>query len=245
MNVQLFQLGKYRMVELDREWISTIKEFKKILVRDRGTKGDLEARKKLQATKEFTFIYHYCDYKSQFGNYSERDRLAESIRNAELPLDFDYTKDEDLVLAIKKYRDLQETPALKVLTEAKEGLHTAHRVIRKIRTSLETKLEAADFDELEVVEEKGKTKIVDPITKMTSSLKALMDLTNQVGPALKNIKELEEEVKKELGEKKALRGDKEKGVREDPDVHKLPQVKSVAETEVVESTGQAGMFADL
>jgi hypothetical protein len=124
-------------------------------------------------------------------------------------------------------------------------LHTAHRVIRKIRTSLETKLEAADFDELEVVEEKGKTKIVDPITKMTSSLKALMDLTNQVGPALKNIKELEEEVKKELGEKKALRGDKEKGVREDPDVHKLPQVKSVAETEIVESTGQAGMFADL
>jgi len=220
MTVELFKLDtKTRMVDMNREWISTIKEFKKILVRIRSSKGDSDGRRKIQAEREFTFIYHYCDYKSQFGNYSEENRLKESIKNAELPEDFDFKKDAELVEAIKRYKELQETPSLKILNEAKEGLHTAHKVVRKIRTSLETQLEAVDFDEL-TVEEDGegnerKTKITDPVTKLTQKLQALMKLTNEIGPTLKAIKELEEEVKKELGEKQALRGGKEKGIKED------------------------------
>jgi len=245
MKVELFKLGANRMVDLNKDWISTIKEFKKILIRDKGSKGDIEGRKKLQATKEITFIYHYCDYESKFGNYSEEDKAKECAKNSDLPEGYDFRKDEDMLAAVAKYKSLQETPALKLLTEAKEGLHTAHKVIRKIRTSLETKLEATDFDELEVVEEKGKTRITDPITKLTNNLKALMELTNQVGPALKNIKELEEEIKKELGDKASLRGGREKGMREDAKSRTLPIPDKDEDESSLESTGTAGIFSDL
>ncbi len=170
--IRFFELNKYRVVDLDKEWISTIKEFKKILTRDKGSKGDIDGRKKLQATREFTFIYHYCDYASKFSNYSEDDKLKACQLNADLPDDFDYTKDEDIVAAVKKYRDLQETPALKMLAEAREGLHSAHKVIRKIRYYLEEELANLDFSNIiEEDEEEGKNKKkkVDPVTKLTTS----------------------------------------------------------------------------
>lgn len=245
MKVKLFELGPDFMVRLDKEWISTIKEFKRILQRDKGSKGDIEGKRKAQAQREFTFIYHLCDYESKFWNFSQDDWLYEAARNAELGEDFNYTKDEDIVAAVKRYRELQESPALKLLVEAKEGLHTAHKVIRKIRVSLETKLEAVDFDELEIEEvgrgENKKQRVNDPVTKLTNNLKALMELTNQVSPALKTIKELEEEVRKELGEKQNLRGGKVKGFTEDGISKLLPKINEGEE----ESTGRPGIFADV
>jgi hypothetical protein len=239
--IRFFELNKYRVVDLDKEWISTIKEFKKILTRDKGSKGDIDGRKKLQATREFTFIYHYCDYASKFSNYSEDDKLKACQLNADLPDDFDYTKDEDIVAAVKKYKDLQETPALKMLAEAREGLHSAHKVIRKIRYYLEEELANLDFSNIVEEDEedgKNKKKKVDPVTKLTVSLQNLMKLTNEVAPALKTIKELEEEVKLELGEKKGLRGDRQKGHREEAVERPTREVEDT-------STGTAGIFDDI
>jgi hypothetical protein len=250
MKVELFVLDPAtRMVDLNKEWISTIKEFKKILSRDRASKGDMDGRRKLQATKEFTFIYHFCDYASKFGNYSEEDKFKQCVANSELPENFDYKKDEELLTAMAKYKEMQETPALKVLNEAKEGLHSAHRVIRKIRLHLETELASIDLtkplEEDDEGEDEGgnrKKKKADPISKITTALKNLMALTNEVSPALKTLKELEEEVKKELGDKTGLRGDREKGMREDSHI-KLPSREAVEEES--QSTGKAGMFADI
>lgn len=217
MQVELFVLDeRTRLVDLNKEWISTVKEFKKLLTRDRGSEGDADGRKKLKATKEFTFIYHLCDYKSQFSNYSDSDRLLNAKQNADLPEKYDYTKDEDLLIAIKRYKALQESPALQILKESKEGLHSAHRVIKKIREALEIKLEAADLTQLEEVEGKnGKKIIIDPVAKITTDLESLIKLSNLIGPTLKNLKDLEDQVKKELGDKESLRGGKEKGTRED------------------------------
>lgn len=232
MIAELFVLNPDTLlVEINKPWITTIKEFRKLVVRDKGSKGDIDGRKKLRATKEFTFIYHFVSYKSEFENYSETERAEQSRINAELEDSFDYRKDEDLVLAIKKYKDLQDSPALRLLTEAKEGLHLSNKVIRNIRKALETQLEATDFDQInsEIVvdedateEEKANQKkaqykklIDDPITKITKTLKGILDLTNSIEPTLKNIAALEDKVKKELGDKVLLRGDKMKGDRED------------------------------
>lgn len=218
MKVELFKLDPAtRLVDINKEWISTIKEFKKILSRDRGSKGDMEGKRKLQATKEFTFIYHFCDYESKFDNYSEEDKLSQCIANAELSQDFDYKKDEDLILAMSRYKTLQESASLKLLNEAKEGLHSAHKVIRKVRIHLETQLEKIDLDEMEPEDESDdkKKKKASPIQVLTTALTQLMRLTNEVGPALIAIRELEDEVKKELGNKTQLRGGKAKGERED------------------------------
>jgi len=251
--IKFFELDKYRLVTLDREWISTIKEFKKILTRDKGSKGDIDGRKKLQAIREFTFIYHFCDYASKFGNYPEDDKEKECAINADLPQDFDYTKDEDLVIAIAKYKKLQETPAIKMLNEAREGLHLSHKVIRKIRLHLESELAKIDLSTIVNEEEtadqddknKKDKKKVDPITKITTALEGLISLTNKIEPAITNVDNLIEKVKKELGDTTGLRGKREKGFQEEPTARSVDREVVQNEEEQPESTGTAGMFANL
>lgn len=239
--VELFILDQStRMVDLNKEWISTIKEFKKILTRDKGSKGDIDGRKKFQALREFTFMYHYCDYASKYANYSEEDKLKECILNAELPDDFDFTKDPDLVAAVSRYKGLQETPALKLLYEAKEGLHLAHKVIRKIRLHIETQLANIDLGAIVDEGEDGKKKVKSPLISLKENLEALMSLANEVEPAMTTVDNLTEKVKKQLGDKTELRGGREKGTREDNHIIKLPS-RDQEET----STGKAGMFADV
>lgn len=227
-NLRLFTLHPTTfLVELDKEWISTIKEFKALIVRDKGVKGDTQARKKLQAQREFTFIYHFCDYRSQFWNYSEKDRYVKALKNAELDVKLDITKDKELQEAVEVYKALQETPALELLTELKDGLHTAKKVVKKIREDLEAKLEAADFDTLEAEMRNGKAVMVDPVEKITTRLQALMNIGNALPKTLTTIKDLEEDVKKELQDSPVLRGGARKGTREDApitqDVNPLPQ----------------------
>lgn len=201
-----------RMADLNKTWISTIKEFKILLKRDRGSEGDVDGRKKLQAIREFTFIYHFCDYKSKFANYDEDSKRKECLINADLPPDLDITKDKEFGDAIIKYKELQETPELKLLNELKEGIHTAHKVVRKIRVNLESTLGSISLDELEDEDNK---KRIDPIQKLTSSLKSLMNIQETLPRTLKSINELENEVKKQLEDTSGLRGGKVKGTRED------------------------------
>ncbi len=245
MKVELFVIDPAtRMVDLNKPWIGTIKEFKKILVRDRGSKNDADGRKKEQATREFTFIFHYCDYASKFSNFSEEDRYKACQMNAELPDNFDFKKDEDLVAAIMKYREMQETPALKILKEAEEGLHSAHRVVAKIRLALESELARIDLtkpleEDDEDFDPKNKKKKADPISKITTLLINLMNVTNQIQPAMENIDALEEMVKKQLGNKQELRGGKTKGEREDaPITASRERVSNLSES-------KQGVFSDI
>lgn len=214
--VKLFELNpSTRMVDLDKEWISTIKEFRTILKRDKGSPGDVQGRNKQQAMREFTFIYHYCDYRSQFINYSHKDRLKKALKNAELDENLDIKKDEELMQAIEVYKALQETPALKILTELLEGIHVGYKVVNKIRTDLEEKLDSLDVETM--VEEKvgGKTIYVDPLVRIKNRLDSIIDVANQLPKTLKTIEDLSDKIKKELSDAPNLRGAAQKGVRED------------------------------
>lgn len=219
MKIELFEIDpETHMVAMNKTWIGTIKEFKTILKRDRGSEGDMDGRVKLQAEKEFTFIYHFCDFKSKFREYSEEDKLKECLRNANLSDTIDIYSDAALMLAIERYKKFQETATLKLLNEAKEGFHTAYKVVRKIRIALEARLDVMEFNDIiEVEEEEGKKKkaTVDPVLSITNKLTALMQITDKIATSLDTINSLEEKVKKELGEDNVVRGGLEKGVRED------------------------------
>lgn len=219
--MELFKLGPDFLVEIDKEWISTIREFKALLVRDKGSKGDTQARKKLQAQKEFTFIYNFCDYRSKFINYSERDKLKHALANSELDPNLDISKDSELLAAIEAYRALQTTPALKLITTLKEGLHTGHRVVDRIISYLNTKLDEIDNQE-GALEEKtktvnGKVFLIDPIKEIEEKLAVIMEISNKLPKTLASIEDLEDKVTKELAEIPNLKGKATKGDNEDPD----------------------------
>ena len=217
MKLKLFTLNpKTRLVDIDKEWISTIKEFREILKRDRGSEGDHDGRMKKQATREFTFLYHYCDYGSKFINYSEKDKLHECLINAELPTGTDISKDELLSKAVMVYKGLQTTASIKLLTELKEGVHTSYRVVKKIREPLEAKLDSINLDE--VIEQEGangKTIRIDPVEQITKRLESLLKISNTLPDTLDAIEKQEERVKLEMADDSTIRGGYNKGVRED------------------------------
>lgn len=178
--MELFKLNDEFLVDLNKEWIGTIKEFKEVLTRDKD-------RHKKKAQREFTFIYHALDFRSQFVNYPDGDRIKESLRNADLEEDYKWEKDEKLVNAYNKYEELRLTRSLRIIRGAYIG-------IDKLTVYLNTmKIEEAD------------------------EAKTLMTTLGGLGKLIGSIKDLEEQVKRELTEDSGIRGDKTKGFSEDPD----------------------------
>jgi hypothetical protein len=186
---ELFTLNNEYMVELNREWISTIDEFKILLRRDRGSKGDADGRKKIHAQREFTFIYHYCDFKSQYREYPEYERWTEALKNAGLT---DGDVDDAVKAAIERYKSFQETRSLKLIDAAYVG-------IDKLREYFLT----VDLNEKDLND-----RLVNDSKKLSSNIK-------DVGHLLNSIKELEDMTKAELEEKSRIRGGAKRGNRED------------------------------
>lgn len=110
-------------VELARDEIALYPLAKKILSRDRGGKypHDKDGRLKLYAFKEFTYIYHRCDfaaYPSQHGlTPSEAHKYA--VENSGLPSD--YEPDEVVTAFMKQYEREH-------LSQAKHSIKTLNRI---------------------------------------------------------------------------------------------------------------------
>jgi hypothetical protein len=179
------------LVDLNKEWISTIPEFKKIISSDRGSKGDADGRKKLHAIKVFTFIYHYCDFQSQFIDYDDNRRREEALHNAGLCED-----DVTIVaveIAIDKYNKLQDTRILRLL-------NSANGAIDKLTDYFDN----IDFE------------LRDINDKLMYSPKEINGLIQSLDKTYSGQKSLEDRVKKELKETARVRGDVKLSAMETP-----------------------------
>jgi hypothetical protein len=82
--MRLFEVGTDFRVLLNKDWILTIPQFKKLLHRDKGSDGDYDGRKKLRTLREFTFIYHNVDPRSPLENMEDMERREKALQYAEL-----------------------------------------------------------------------------------------------------------------------------------------------------------------
>lgn len=193
--MELFKLDDDYLVDINKEWITTIKEFRKLFTRDNGRmvnskeEGKKWDRRRDKCRKELTFIYHYVDFRSPFIEYEENERLIKAAENAEMDIK-DIEKDEDLQLAIAKYRELQETRSLKLV-------NSGYKALDLIRKTLD-RYGNADGADVETAINVGK-------------------LINDLPKNIKTLKELDAQVKAELSDKQELRGGSEKGFDEDPE----------------------------
>lgn len=189
---ELFKVNEETyLVELNKTWISTIPEFERIIKEDKGTKGDTQARKKLHAKRVFTFIYHYCDFQSQFIDMDEDERRENALSNAQL-LDEDITTTVEI--AIDKYILLQDTRTLKLLRKARGAMDRLGEY----------------FDEIDYTER-------DAGGKLVYEPKTVMGNIGMLDKAHDGLQALEKRVKLELKQEARLRGDENKSEWEDPD----------------------------
>jgi hypothetical protein len=184
--IELFSMGDNYMVTLNKEWISTIPEFRAILARDKGGPTDGSGRFKKQATREFTYIFHTYDFRSPFENYSVEDRKLE-VETMTGMTAADSEKDEVLLEAIERYKQF-----LSNCSKTLRGVRSMKRAIDAMWDHFDT----VDYEVADMI------KIQASITNMPKTLEAL--------------KKLEEQVKQEMDGDTGMRGDAEKGHEEDP-----------------------------
>lgn len=118
----LFKITEAYDVELNKEWIMLIPEFKTIIHSDKGSTGDNDGRKKLKARKQFAYIYFMLDYKSPIESWQFAKKHEEALKYTSLKeADVSDAKFKD---AYNKYEELQlaNARALKTLAAVRKGL---------------------------------------------------------------------------------------------------------------------------
>lgn len=93
--------------------ILTIKCFKDIWELDKS-------KLKENAYRDFTYIYHMCDYNSPYSNYPSNER-TNSVKEEVLG-DKKYTPSKEVNVAIEQYKKLIESPLTRLLEASKKRI---------------------------------------------------------------------------------------------------------------------------
>lgn len=206
--ISLFEINETDDVVLNPE-LRLIKQFKKLIERDRGSKGDAQGRKKYRAIKELAFIYFMCDYNSRYLNVPETERVEQIVSD----LDIDNFKvDEDIREAMDKYVELQETPSLKILNEIKETLFTCHKLSKILRDQIEKDIAAGKHNE-SYLDDKGR--LILGTTTLIENLKNVLTISDAIPKTIDTMTKLEDKVKKEIQQDSRIRGGGKRGEYED------------------------------
>lgn len=142
------------------------------------------------AFKEISYIVFLCDFHSPY-----RD-IHESVRSNYIIADLfpkGWSPNKEVLTAVQTYKDLQETPSMRLL-------YTAVRNLDK----LSDYFDGINFEETDIM---GKPKY--SALDLTRNLK-------EVGNIVKSLANLKKQVRLEL-EDQSVRGDSEIGAFEDPD----------------------------
>ena len=176
----LFDFKEYKVV-LNPDAVA-IPPFKELWERDKS-------KNKHKATKELSYVYFVCDFKSPYAIYSEVERPSK-VRE-----DFikdDKWKPDDMVKeAMRKYDIFQETYTMKFLKSA-----------RGLCEKLQKYFDEVDFA---AFDDKGK-----PIY----SAKDAMANLEKVGKVIESLNQVEDKVKKEISDTAKIKGKKDIRSRE-------------------------------
>lgn len=196
--ILLFELGDNNMVTLNKEWISTIPQFRRLLARDKGGPGDGSGKYKKQATREFTYMFHYLDFHSPLENYPKAKRKQMALEFADLKgKENSVDNDPELQDAIEMYQELLENSSTSLQTL---------RAMKNARAAMDNYLNSVNFNE------RGDKGV------LVHSVKQVQDNIIGMPKAQAALDEMEDKVRQEMLDTFEMRGGAEKGVDEDPDI---------------------------
>lgn len=206
------------LLVIDKDEVRAIPEFKTILERDRGSKGDADGRKKFKAFKEFFYIYWMADFESWIsrGGYSEKEKHKLAVKEA--LLEEDWKADIDIKLAIEKYSktQLEMLPALGTLNTILTGLKAVDKVSKNIINNIDATIEFHESNRKKKAESGEPMNVGDDLimaTNLVAQLKQLLDISNKVPTTIKVLQEIEDRLAKEKSGANIGRGGKKIGNR--------------------------------
>lgn len=181
--IELFKKDEEGIPQLTTE-ARTLEPFKAIIIADKGSEGDAQARKKLMATKEIAFVYWFSKFDSPFHKFKGSDKVFQVKKALSLP---EKWKPSELVVeACTFYEELQKTSSMKHLEAVEEA---AEKLARYLRDT--------DIDE-RIMEGPKRGELVHNIAQYNA-------VAEKMPKMLHAIMETKEIVKKEMQEAEANR----------------------------------------
>ena len=151
-----------------------------------------KTKDKSKAVTKLSYIYFLCDFKSPYV-LSVPPESLKSIVGRDFMGDEGYEPDAKVILAIKKYRELQKTPSMGLLEASTITIHKLSSYLRSV--------------DLTERDKSGK-----PLYKPSDVTNAL----KSIGGIVESLAKVQDQIEKETVKIGVLRGQRKKGNREDP-----------------------------
>lgn len=225
--MKLFYLNpKTELIELHKEELRLIPEFRKILERDKGS----GSKRKLNALKEFTFLYLYTDWDSPYVSLNDKERYDKSIKDAGLIKG--WFIDDVINKAIDKYKELQvvSSPDVDIVNNLVKGLQTSNTFISQlisiIQNDMNHVVKAQEvYDKTDFKNENDKEDAFNAlmasrtthIGNISKNIKELIEYSKTIPASIKSLKQFENNVREDVGDQsRVVVGGGEVYNREDP-----------------------------
>lgn len=134
-------------ISLDRSEIMLYPALNKVLRRDRGSDGDPQGRLKLQAFKEFKYMYFICNPESTPNREgrTDKDKHLYAIEQCGLPKI--WKPDIELTLAMKEYEaELTKSLSLKLVQNSRKAAASLDKTLNLLSEKLDNKIDALTND---------------------------------------------------------------------------------------------------
>jgi len=183
----------------------SIDVFKAIILRDKGSEGDSQARKKLRAISEICYCYLMEKYGTPFYRFEESKRHSEVCKRLKIDID----ENDELILDLRDFlRISQITPSFEALNVIKESYHSSTNMLKMMKKLLENMLIDLQGNlTWNPDEEENNDKLLNNIKQANQLLKDIKGNVMDFDAVLKLIASLEEKVKEEqVAKEKQIKG---------------------------------------
>lgn len=216
----LFRLENDMLV-IDKDETRAIPEFRAILERDKGSKGDNDGRKKFRAFKEFYYIYLISDLESWINKAGLNDKEKHKNAIKDCGLEETFKPDDEIKAAIAKYQEVQlaTLPALSTLSTILKGLKVADKISQSIIENMETVMENHKIKKQASIGEGNPLSAGDDLVvaqNLVSQLNQLMEISIKIPKTIETLEKIEDRLAKDKSGVTLGRGGKEIGNRADP-----------------------------
>jgi hypothetical protein len=169
-----------------------IPEFKAVIKRTKKCKEDFDGRLKTIAKKELAYVYHMASGEGPYFSYEPKERHLRLAND--LFEEHKWEPDNEVLAAIEKFKELDQTPASKTINTIVNALHKANRVIDTLIDVIETNMDEKKYDQ-GITNKQGQ--VITGVEIMLGDLQALIKTSNEIPKSLAVFEALQEKILRE------------------------------------------------
>ncbi len=169
-----------------------IPEFKAIVKRTKKCKGDNDGRLKVMAKKELAYVYHMASDEGPYFSYEPKER-QQRLAN-DLFEDHKWQPDEEILAAIEKFKELNQTPSSKTVATIINALTKANKIVNGLIDEIEKNFDEKKYEQ-GVTNKQGQ--VVTGVEIMLGDLQAVTKVANEIPKSIDIFEKLQEKILKE------------------------------------------------